>query len=120
MPMPNTPAQTAFEEALQVAAIPLPGDALRVNSALMMQSLLAQSDRLALMSVRHLQGEIDAGLLVVLGVPVQHAPRSIGLVRRSEYLPTPAAQCLLDALHRVARRIAKDLPAMDEISDSHT
>jgi LysR family transcriptional regulator, regulator for genes of the gallate degradation pathway len=109
MPMPNTPAQTAFEEALQVAAIPLPGDALRVNSALMMQALLAQSDRLALMSVRHLQREIDAGLLVVLGVPVRHAPRSIGLVHRSEYLPTPAAQFLLDALRSAARGIAGEL-----------
>lgn len=108
MPMPNTPAQTAFEQALQVAAIPLPADTLRVNSALMMQTLLAQSDRLALMSARHLQREIDAGLLVVLGVPVQHAPRRIGMIHRSEYLPTPAAQFLLDALRSIARSIADD------------
>lgn len=110
MPMPNTPAQTAFEEALQVAAIPVPGDALRVNSALMMQAMLAQSDRLALMSVRHLRREIDAGLLAVLAVPVRHAPRAIGLVQRSEYLPTPGAQLLLDALRSAARGIAGDLP----------
>lgn len=106
MPMPNTPAQAAFEQALKVARLPVPADALRVNSALMMQALLAHSDRLALMSPRQVQGEIRAGLLAVLPVPVRHAPRMIGLVRRAGYLPTPAAQCLLDALRDVARGIA--------------
>ena len=108
MPMPNTPAQTAFEQALQVAAIPLPGDALRVNSALMMLALLAHSDRLALMSARHVRRELDAGLLVVLDVPVRHAPRTIGMVHRAGYLPTPAAQCLPDTLLSVAHGIAND------------
>lgn len=108
MPMPNTPAQTAFEQALAVAAIPLPADTLRVNSALMMQALLAHSDRLALMSARHVRREIDAGLLVVLDVPVRHAPRTIGMVHRCGYLPTPAAQYLFDALRSVAHGIADD------------
>ena len=108
MPMPNTPAQVAFEQALRVAGIPIPADALRVNSALMMQALLTQSDRLALMSPRHLRADIRAGLLAELPVPVRHEPRMIGLVRRTGYLPTPAAQALLDALRRVARQIADD------------
>ncbi len=111
MPMPNTPAQVAFEQALKVAGIPIPADALRVNSALMMQALLARSDRLALMSPRHLQDEIRAGLLAELPVPVRHEPRMIGLVRRAAYLPTPAAQALLDALRHVARQIAGDTAA---------
>ncbi len=106
MPMPHTPAQTAFEQALQVARVALPADALRVNSALMMQAMLAQSDRLALMSPRQIQREIAAGLLVVLGLPVQHQPRLIGMVWRAGYLPTPAAQQLFDALRSAARRIA--------------
>lgn len=114
MPMPNTPAQAAFEQALKAAGIPIPADPLRVNSALMMQALLAQSDRLALMSPRQVQAEISAGLLVQLGVPVRHEPRMIGLVRRASYLPTPAAQSLLDALRAVARAIAEDLEEVSE------
>ncbi|MDT4878611.1 pca operon transcription factor PcaQ [compost metagenome] len=117
--MPNTPAQVAFEQALKVAGIPIPADPLRVNSALMMQALLAQSDRLALMSPRQVQAEIRAGLLVQLGVPVRHEPRMIGLVRRAGYLPTPAAQSLLDALRSVARDIADDADAHIEISKVH-
>lgn len=108
MPMPHTPAQAAFEQALKVARIALPADALRVNSALMMQALLAQSDRLALMSPRHVHRELAAGLLVVLDVPVRHAPRMIGMIRRTGYLPTPAAQELFDAMREAARRIADD------------
>jgi LysR family transcriptional regulator of gallate degradation len=107
LPMPHTPAQAAFEQALQVAGIPVPADALRVNSALMMQALLAQSDRLALMSPRQVQREMAAGLLVQLPVTVRHQPRMIGIVRRANFWPTPAAQTLLDALRAVAREIAE-------------
>lgn len=111
LPMPNTPAQAAFEQALQVAGIPVPVDALRVNSALMMQALLAQGDRLALMSPRQVQRELAAGQLVQLPVNVRHQPRMIGIVRRADHWPTSAAQTLLDALRAVARDIAE--PAQD-------
>ena len=107
LPMPNTPAQAAFEQALRVAGIPVPADALRVNSAVMMQALLAQSDRLALMSPRQVQREMAAGLLAQLPVVVRHQPRMIGVVRRANYWPTAAAQTLLDALREVAREIVE-------------
>jgi len=110
MPMPHTPAQAAFEQALKVAGLPIPADLLRVNSALMMQALLAQSDRLALMSPRQIERELRAGLLVELPVPVRHEPRMIGVIRRAGYLPTPAAQSLFDVLRSVARQIAEDRP----------
>ncbi len=110
LPMPNTPAQAAFEQALQVAGIPVPADALRVNSALMMQALLAQGDRLALMSPRQVQRELAAGLLVQLPVTVRHQPRMIGIIRRAGHWPTSAAQTLLDALRAVARDIAEPAP----------
>jgi LysR family transcriptional regulator of gallate degradation len=110
MPMLNTPAQAAFEQALKAANFPIPADPLRVNSALMMQALLAQGDRLALMSPRQIERELKAGLLVELSVPVRHAPRMIGVIRRVDYVPTPAAQSLFDALRSVAREIAEDRP----------
>lgn len=108
MPMPDTPAQTAFEQALQEARIAPPADSLRVNSALMMQALLAQSDRLALMSPRDVHREIAAGVLVVLDVPVRHAPRTIGMIHRAGYLPTPAARHLFAAMRDAAGCIAAD------------
>lgn len=95
MPMPKTPAQAVFSQALADAALPLPASTLRVNSALMMQTLLAETDRLALMSPRQIRREIGAGLLVELPVPVSHPPRPIGMVLRADYLPPPGAQRLL-------------------------
>ena len=91
LPMPHTPAEQAFVQMLQAANLAPPPDQLRANSALMMQAMLLGSDRLALMSPRQVAPEVQAGLLVTLPLPVQHAPRPIGVLWRSAYLPTPAA-----------------------------
>lgn len=108
MPMPNTPAQHALEQAFRAAGVPVPDNPLRVNSALMMQALLARSDRLAMMSPRQVQREIRSGVLVCLPVAVHHEPRTIGVIRRVDHLPTPAAQSLLDAFRAVADEISGD------------
>ena len=105
MPMPRTPAQRAFEEAFAAAGQPLPADGVRANSALLMQSLLLHSDRLAMMSPRQVQHELQAGLMVRVPVPVQHAPRRIGVMQRAGYLPAQTASWVLEALHRVAEAI---------------
>ena len=91
MPMPNTPAEKAFAQMLQAAGLPAPAGQVRANSALMMQAMLQDSDRLALMSPRQVAREMAAGLLLELPLPVQHAPRQIGAMWRTNYLPTPAA-----------------------------
>ncbi|WP_138514953.1 LysR family transcriptional regulator [Rhodoferax bucti] len=90
MPMPNTPAEKAFAQMLQAAGLPPTDGQVRANSALMMQAMLQDSDRLALMSPRQVAREIAADLLVELPLPVQHAPRQIGAMWRTGYLPTPA------------------------------
>jgi LysR family transcriptional regulator of gallate degradation len=110
MPMPQTPAQAVFEQALANAGLSLPVAQLRVNSALMMQSLLMQSDRLAMMSPRQIQSEIQAGLLVVLPLAMPQDVRSIGLIRRSGLLLTPAMQTLLEACRLVAAQLTRENP----------
>lgn len=110
MPMPNTPAQTVFERTLARGGLPLPAVPLRVNSALMMQSLLMQSDRLAMMSPRQIQSEIQAGLLVVLPLAVPEAVRTIGLIRRSGMLLTPGMQAVLSACRQVASEVVGENP----------
>lgn len=107
MPMPHTPAQAAFEQALRAAGLDdqPPGARLQVNSALIMQVLLLESDRVALMSPRQVQREMAAGLLVRLSVPVQHQPRPIGMVMRSDYLPPPGARLMLEQLRTLGRQL---------------
>ena len=110
MPMPNTPAQTVFERTLAQGGLTMPTTQLRVNSALMMQSLLMQSDRLAMMSPRQIQSEIQAGLLAVLPLAVPDAVRTIGLIRRSGILLTPGMQALLEACRQVAGELVGENP----------
>lgn len=105
MPMPNTPAEKAFAQMLQAAGLPTPAGQVRANSALMMQAMLQDSDRLALMSPRQVAREIAAGLLVELPLPVRHAQRQIGAMWRTGYLHTPAATQWQGILRQVGKAL---------------
>lgn len=102
LPMPGTPAQAAFEQVFEAEGLVPPSGRLRVNSALVMMALVAESNRLALMSSRQVGREVRAGLLSALPVAVQHGPRRIGIASRSDDLPSTAIQRLLEALRSVA------------------
>jgi LysR family transcriptional regulator, regulator for genes of the gallate degradation pathway len=110
MPMANTPAQAVLEQVLASGGLPLPAVELRVNSALMMQALLLQSDRVAMMSSRQMQAEIGAGLLTELQLPMPLTERSIGLVRRAEVRPSAALDSLMATCRQVASEIVRENP----------
>lgn len=97
-PMPGTPAQTAFEEAFRNSGLKPPAASLRVNSPPLILALLSSGDRLALMSRRQAQSEVQAGRLCILPVAVRHAPRRIGITLRQDFLPSPASQLLLEQI----------------------
>ncbi|BCO27618.1 HTH-type transcriptional regulator ArgP [Rhodoferax lithotrophicus] len=105
MPMPNTPAELAFTQMLNAAGLAPPAQQVRANSALMMQAMLCNSDRLALMSPRQVAREVAAGLLTELPLPVQHTRRRIGAMWRSGYLPTPAAAQWQNILRQVGQTL---------------
>jgi LysR family transcriptional regulator of gallate degradation len=105
LPMPDTPAETALQQMLSAAGLPFPSDQVRTNSAMVMQAMLANSDRLALMSPRQVAREIATGLLTTLPLQARHVDRRIGVMQRSNYLPTPAAILLQSALRNVARTL---------------
>jgi LysR family transcriptional regulator of gallate degradation len=110
MPMTGTPAQAAFDQSFQAEGLSPPAASLRVNSPIMMQALLAASDRVALMSPRQVDREVKAGLLRVLPVPVRHATRRIGITTRTGFLPPPGAKQLLDAFRAVSRQLELENP----------
>lgn len=102
LPMPGTPAQTAFDEAFRAAGLAPPAAGLRINSPALIQALLAASDRLTLMSSRQARGEAQAGRLCILPVALRHAPRRIGITTRQGFLPSPASQLLLEQIRLAA------------------
>jgi LysR family transcriptional regulator of gallate degradation len=105
MPMPDTPAQRAFDHMVHATGLPVPTAQLRANSAMLMQALLQDSDRLALMSPRQMAREIAAGLLVELPLAVPQDARHIGVLWRAGYLPTPAAAQWQSLLCEVGRSL---------------
>jgi LysR family transcriptional regulator of gallate degradation len=110
MPMAHTPAQTVLEQVLSSGGLPMPAVELRVNSALMMQALLLQSDRVAMMSPRQMQAEITAGLLAELPLPMLHTERTIGLVRRAEVRASVPLASLIATCRQVAWEIVRESP----------
>jgi LysR family transcriptional regulator of gallate degradation len=110
MPMAHTPAQAVLEQVLASGGLPMPAVELRVNSALMMQALLLQSDRVAMMSPRQMQAEIAAGLLAELPLPMLHTERTIGLVRRAEVRASAPLASLIATCRQVASEIIRESP----------
>ena len=102
LPMPGAPARVALEQAFQADGLAPPTQGLQINSTALLQSMLLESDRLALMSPRQLERELAAGLLAVLPVKMAHAPRTIGLTLRADFEPPAPMRFLLQALRHAA------------------
>lgn len=102
LPMPNTPAQAAFERAFRSEGLEPPVGELQVNSPLLTQALLMESDRVVLMSPRQIHREVQAGLLALLPVRVRMTARAIGIVTRTDHVPSPGVKYFLAALRESA------------------
>jgi len=83
-PLSGTPARAAFERAFAADGVAPPHAPLEVNSAVVLQALLMDSNRLALLSRRQIVRGISAGLLQVLPVDVKETSRHIGLTMRAD------------------------------------
>jgi LysR family transcriptional regulator of gallate degradation len=110
MPMANTPAQHVLDDVFSSSGLPMPAVELRVNSALVMQALLLQSDRVAMMSPRQLHIEMSTGLLAELPLPLPRAERTIGMVHRAEVREASALAALIDTCRFIASEFMREIP----------
>src|SRR5690606_18162855 len=101
-PLRGTPARKAFERAFAAEGIAAPQGSLEANSAAVLQSLLLDSDRLALLSRRQIVRGMAAGLLTVLPVPVKETARHIGLAMRADSEPGPIMRTFMEEIRRLA------------------
>lgn len=101
-PLRGTPAREAFERAFLAAGVSPPRVSLEVNSAVVLQALLLDSDRLALLSRRQIIRGISAGLLSVLPVDVQETRREIGLTLRADGDLGASMKSFIEEIHRLA------------------
>ena len=97
-PRPQTPSRVRFQEILADHRLPEPSHIVECSSSVAIRGLLLRSDRLALLSRRQLQPDIDAGYLAVLPFALKNSARSIGITLRRNWKPTAAQQRYLDLL----------------------
>ena len=102
MPLAGTPSHAAFERAFRADGVEPPAARLQGNSPAIVRSLLLSSDRLALLSVRQVQHELQQRILKVVPVDVRHTERRIGLATLRDSVPSPGMTVLLCALRDLA------------------
>lgn len=105
-PLPGTPAREAFERAFTAVGIQPPRASLEVNSAIVLQALLLDSDRLALLSRRQIMRGVSAGLLSVIPVTVPDTERQIGFTTRSDSDLGAAMMTFVDEVRKLADAIS--------------
>lgn len=99
-PLPGTPARAAFERVFASEALPIPPLVLQSHSTPVLRSVLQAGDAVALVSPWQMHGELRAGRLQALDVPLQGTERAIGLMHRADGLASAPLQALIECLRR--------------------
>lgn len=111
-PLARTPARDAFERAFAADGVSAPQAALEANSAMVVQALLMDSDRLALLSRRQVLPGVSAGLLAVMPVEVNDTTREIGVAMRKDAEPGVGLRLFVDEMRQLVQS--------EYISDTHS
>lgn len=78
---------------------------IETSSLSLIRSLLAESDRLTLISAHQVRHEIELGLLVRLDFPLSGTERPIGFTTRAEWRPTETQRDFVDRLREAGKLI---------------
>ncbi|MBC7202226.1 MAG: LysR family transcriptional regulator [Pusillimonas sp.] len=105
-PLSGTPAREAFERAFGVAGVAPPFAVLEVNSAIVLQALLQDSNRLALLSRRQIFHGISSGVFSILPIEVQATARQIGLTMRADADPGASIRLFVQELQVLAKDLS--------------
>lgn len=100
-PRQGTPARKLFHELFLGSGLEFPGHLIECSSSVATRALLLQSDRLALLSARQVEPELQAGLLATLPTPL-NTSRPIGLTLRNNWQPTAMQADYLAILDDIA------------------
>ncbi|MAO52473.1 MAG: LysR family transcriptional regulator [Pusillimonas sp.] len=105
-PLSGTPAGEAFERAFRAAGVVPPSAELQVNSAIVLQALLQDSNRLALLSRRQIFHGISSGVFSILPIEVEETARQIGLTMRADADPSASIRLFIQELQVLADELS--------------
>ncbi|MDU8945416.1 LysR family transcriptional regulator [Ovoidimarina sediminis] len=102
LPRRNTPTREYFEAAFPDLAGAASARLIETSSMILVRELLQSGERLTLMSRTQAAAEVRRGTLFELPVALADAPRPIGLLYRSGWVPTSGQGHFLNALREVS------------------
>jgi DNA-binding transcriptional LysR family regulator len=101
VPAEETPTRAVFHKLFSADDVArMPGGMFETSSLVLLRGVLTGSDRLALLSARQAQYELDQGLLALAPFRMPFGARRIGLTFRRGWRPTPTQAILIDHLRR--------------------
>jgi len=89
-----------FERALTARGLQPPNVVVETSDLAVLRGVLLNSDLLTAISPHQLSYELDAGMLILLQVPLHDTRRVIGITRRSDSLASPGAKILVEEIAR--------------------
>ncbi len=107
LPHKGVPLRNQFNDLLKANGVPLPKHTIETGSTSVIRTVLMGSDRLTAVSRTQIHHEEKHGLLKTLKLATNVPKRPIGVVTRTDYVPTPAITALLKHLRDVAVEISR-------------
>lgn len=103
LPQKGTPTRELFEAALASRGLPRPKVVVETADLSILRGVLLESEMLTAISPHLFQYEVKAGSLFVLPIPLPETERPIGMLRRTESHPSPAARLLMEEIRQVGQ-----------------
>jgi DNA-binding transcriptional LysR family regulator len=98
----GTPLRAVWEGLFEEAGLTVPAAPIACGSVTTIRTLLGESDFLTLLSPQQVQPELGAGLLAMIGGPIESTRRPIGLTYRADWRPTGAQTDFLALLRALS------------------
>ncbi|MDB5981667.1 MAG: gbpR 2 [Pseudomonas sp.] len=103
LPRANSPARILLDAHFQQLGGDAPIPMVETGDLAIIRGLLMRSDMLAVVSEHQLEYEIASGEFQQLPVPLGDTGRPIGLIYRTNGLPSPTAEALIEHIRSVIR-----------------
>jgi LysR family transcriptional regulator of gallate degradation len=104
VPGEDTPTREVFRQFFTQEEIArTPGGVVEASQLILVRGILAESDRLTILSARQALYELQQGILVELPVEIPSGTRRIGLTFRKSWRPTATQARLLDHLRKIGK-----------------
>lgn len=102
---PGTPLHAQWQTMFEHAGIAAPRVGIACGSVMMARQMLIESDFLTLLSPDQVSVEIEAGWLVRIADAPQDISRTIGVITRADWRPTPLQARFLAELEKATEEI---------------